>query len=185
MFFSTAVVAREKADTCIYGFVENGSLSNLSKIFSLDKLIKANENKTFYIAIVTLEMGGNQSINIKECSSIGDGKIILFNDTVTSFDYNVVNVDSSILFNHIGDSKTVTYEAYGCGIGYHTPLKVLIFKFDKRYVIGYSIDGSNLISPLKQIISKYFAFDVQQLFLVLDSISNERKGVLKTKAVSK
>ena len=173
IFFSTAVDAREKADTCTYGFVENGSLHNLLKVFSFDKLIIANESKDFYIAFITIEMGNNREINIKECSGIGDGKIILFNGSVTSFDYNVININSSILFNYIGDSNTVTYEATGCGIGYHTPLKVLIFMFDKRVVIGYSIDGSNLVSPLKQIITKYFTFDSQQLFLVLDSISNE------------
>ena len=176
--FSTAVVAKEKTDTCTYHFVENGALINLSKFLSLDKLIMANENKDFYIAIVTFETSSNRKIIIKECSSIGDEKVILFNDTVTSFNYNGIKVDSSILFNHIGDSKTVTYAAVGCGSGYHTPLQVLIFKFHKKYVLGYSPDGSNLISSLKQIITEYFVFgdklNMQQLFLIIDSVGNDK-----------
>lgn len=154
-------------DTCTYYFEDYGSIRGFQSLLDIDQLIKANKEREFYLALVRVfsDVNKQRKIVLKECSSLGSGKVVLFNDTVANFRYEHLSVDSSFLFKHIGDSSKVVYYVDNCGLGFHAPLILLLLKTSNKYLIGYSIDGSNLFNPLARIANRHFIFaDDKQKF---------------------
>jgi hypothetical protein len=75
-----------------------------------------------------------------------------------------MKVDTTILFNKIGDPKLITYEVTSkTGGDYHASTQILIFKLQERVVIGYSIDGCEVTGPLKEIVQTFFIFEKEDI----------------------
>ncbi len=148
-------------DTCVYSFEDYTYLIGINKLLNLDDLIKVNFQKDFYLAFIRFfsDINKDRKTILRECSSVGPGTVVSFSDTVVSFNYQSLKVDSSILFNHIGDSTRVVFQASNCGIGFHADLCVLILKINNRYFIGYSADNSSLFATIRQIASEFFIFN--------------------------
>lgn len=162
LFFLKVNAQTLKADSCAYQFVENGSMINFSKLINLKKLIDINEKKEFYIALIKIEMGNERNIKINECSNIDEKKIILFDGSVGDFNFQALKIDTTLLFNRIGDKQTVTYQGYNKGgSSFHANTTIIIFKLYKNIILGYSVDGCDLIPGIKDIAKKYFIFNDQ------------------------
>ncbi len=102
---------------------------------------------------------------------------------IMSLEYNKILIDTTVLFKFIGDSSRVSFDSFGCGISFHSDLKILIFKLYSKQFVGFSIDGSDLISPFIKIVNNYFVFSDEQLkaqfILIISSLSpknNNKKG---------
>jgi hypothetical protein len=164
------VCARTQIDTCIYTPADKRSLQ-ISEIVNLDTLIALNKNKDFYVAMITVSTGFERSTVIQECSSIDKGKVITFNDSVARLDFNQITIDSLTLFSMVPDSTMITFEASRCGIGFHNPLSILIFKLKNKLIVGYSIDGSDLITFVKRSLTTRSPSESERLFVILDMLS--------------
>jgi hypothetical protein len=176
LFFLNVNAQTLKADSCVYQFVENGSMINFSKLINFKKLIDSNEKKEFYIALIKIEMGNERNTKIIECSNIDEKKIILFDGSVSEFNFQTLKIDTTLLFNRIGDKKTVTYQVYNKGgSSFHANTTIIIFKLYKNIILGYSIDGCDLLTGIRDIAKKYFIFNDKIYENIFFSILNLSK----------
>jgi len=143
---------------------------------NLDKLLEQNSGKAFYAAKISITTGAVQEVRIRECSSLGNGKVIGFGGVLRSFDYSMLSIDTSILFNRIGENNKITYQVTSkAGGDYHANGEVLILKLNEKYFIGFSIDGCDVLSGLTEIINTYFIFNDGSLKTQLLAILKNQK----------
>lgn len=175
LLVKTLYATAQEKDTCVFTFTSERDLASLSRITNLTELIKANSGKEFYMAFISIK--SDSSVIIKECFELSKDKAILFDGSVVNFRYSSLKVDTSILFNKVGNKSTVTYYAYQkSGGDYHAEGKVLILKLYEKQIIGYSVDGCNLFDTLKSISNTYFGFSDEaaktSFFSLLNSLRN-------------
>jgi hypothetical protein len=158
LLFSISIANAQKniKDSCTYHFVDNGAIRNIGKLFDFEELLRLNSRKDFYFAFIRIDADGATKVN--ECSSLSRGKIIKFDGSIADFDYEHIQIDTLILFRYIGDSSRVTFERSNCGLGFHAPIKLLVFKDFSRVFLGFSINNSDIMNAFQQVAEKYFVF---------------------------
>lgn len=129
----------------------------MQKHIDFEKLLILNNSKDFYIARITMYTGHRKDIAIKECYNLGDEKIVGFDGLVRAIEYPKCTIDTTFLFNLIGDQQRITFQVYSSTSGdYHANGEILILKINGKTIVGYSIDGSDLISEITKIVNTYF-----------------------------
>lgn len=175
-FYSMA--HKKMSDTCLFALAGDSDIANLAKIIQLDNLIALNSAKTIYVSAVRIK--SDKSILFRECYSLSSIEMIDFNGKLRKLDNKLMRIDTTILFNKVGNSNTVIYYSYNATSGdYHADGQVLIFKFNDKYIIGYSFDGCDLVAVLTKLINKYFDFKEEevrgQFISILNTLPSSNK----------